>query len=564
MIAMLDFVRRLPLSWKTSAMAFAGYTLFALVVLIGTSLVVKESLTEMANYRLKLGLQMLHLELQEEWGKSYSIKEGNLYVGDHKINNDSEIVDHVSSFIDGVVTIFMHDERIATTVKDEHGQRAVGKKLPPGPVYDTVLKNGQTYQGEADVLGVPFLAAYEPLFDENHNTIGIISVGISKKTQMAPIWHMIMAIAFISFAMALIMSVITFIAIHLQARPLTRLQHAVLRLQEDDTSVDIPKPFWRDEIGKLAEAVQVFKGGIIEKLRLKDELEDAKKRAERERAQTMQKMADDFERSVQKVVETVSMAAMEVQQKAKDMSGNAKTSTTQSETVSHTVRGVLSDVQTVASAAQQLNASIQDINTQIENSVTVASTCMAEAEATGDVMRTLNQSAEEVGSVVKMIEQIAGKVNLLALNATIEAARAGESGRGFAVVANEVKNLANQVSKAAQDITRQITNIQKQTSCAVDTISGITETVRKMNNISHHIAGAVDQQGSATMEITESIQKTAHQVESVSQNITGLSRSANETGETSGKLLSTSDYLLSESENLKFSVNKFIVTIRTA
>ena len=69
-----------------------------------------------------------------------------------------------------------------------------------------------------------------------------------------------------------------------------------------------------------------------------------------------------------------------------------------------------------------------------------------------------------------MIKLIAMQTNLLALNATIEATSAGEAGKGFAVVAHEIKQLANQSGKAAEDIARMIEGIQTSTREAVEVI----------------------------------------------------------------------------------------------
>ncbi|NDG05163.1 MAG: hypothetical protein EB121_07455 [Alphaproteobacteria bacterium] len=82
----------------------------------------------------------------------------------------------------------------------------------------------------------------------------------------------------------------------------------------------------------------------------------------------------------------------------------------------------------------------------------------------------LAEKSTRVGQIIEVITGIAGQINLLALNATIESARAGEAGKGFAVVASEVKNLANQVGKATDEITHQINEMQGATKTSVDSV----------------------------------------------------------------------------------------------
>nr|WP_180954663.1 methyl-accepting chemotaxis protein [Bacillus sp. V5-8f] len=86
---------------------------------------------------------------------------------------------------------------------------------------------------------------------------------------------------------------------------------------------------------------------------------------------------------------------------------------------------------------------------------------------TASVIRSLGQRSKEINNIVGVITQIADQTNLLALNAAIEAARAGEHGKGFAVVADEVRKLAEESRKSAEQITEMITVIQDETDQAV-------------------------------------------------------------------------------------------------
>jgi len=345
-------------------------------------------------------------------------------------------------------------------------------------------------------------------------------------------------------------------------KPLSEITGGMGKLAGGDKTIEVNYTENHDEIGDLARALETFKQNAIEMERLQTENEAQKKHAQEQQRKLMLKMADEFEASVKGVVTTVSSAATELQSNAQTMSATSEETSRQSTAAAAATEQASSNVHTVASAAEELNASIGEINRQIGDSVNVAQTCVKEAESTSEVMQTLDKSAENIGNVVKLIEDIAGQVNLLALNATIEAARAGEAGRGFAVVATEVKNLANQTANAAQDITKQIGEVQGQTKTAVRAIEGITQTIKRVNEISTTIASAVEEQGAATKEIARNVQQASEGTDEVTRNISGVSKAAQDTGIASTQVLEAASQLSKESETLRKVVDNFIAKIR--
>ncbi|MDD3029411.1 MAG: methyl-accepting chemotaxis protein [Alphaproteobacteria bacterium] len=495
-------------------------------------------------------------------GGNLRIENNQLMSGNTILNGHNEIADDVGRMVGGSATIFMNDVRIATNIKKPDGSRAVGTKLAPGAAYDAVF-SGKKFRGRTTILGVPYIAGYDPIFDKDGQVIGIVFVGIPlsqfyKGVSQSFLWGTIGSLI-VGIPVILLSLFIGYRQIASPIKNVTKIVHA---LADGDFTIDVPKSKKTDEIGELFAALEVFKENGLKMRQMERDQRERDQRAAEERRALMNKMADDFDKSVKNVVNTVSAAATEMQSNAKSMASIAEETSSQASAVSTSAKQTSANVQTVASAAEELNASISEITRQIGDSVRIAGECVNEAEATSEVMHVLNKSAEDVGNIVKLIEGIASQVNLLALNATIEAARAGDAGKGFAVVAHEVKNLANQVGHAAQDITEQISSIQEQTNHAVGTIDSITTTIRQINETSTAIAAAVEQQGSATKEISRSIQETAEGTQQVTKTIEGVTHAASETGTASGQLLETASQLAHEAESLNQVVEAFIDGIR--
>lgn len=117
-------------------------------------------------------------------------------------------------------------------------------------------------------------------------------------------------------------------------------------------------------------------------------------------------------------------------------------------------------VQSVAAATEEITASVSEISSNMALSRQATDDIIRKSASSGEASDRMSETMMSMGKIVELIRNIAGQVNLLALNATIEAARAGEVGKGFAVVATEVKNLANHISKATDDIATEINAVQ--------------------------------------------------------------------------------------------------------
>ena len=348
------------------------------------------------------------------------------------------------------------------------------------------------------------------------------------------------------------------------SRPLTAITATMNQLSNGHTDVTIPGSERFDELGTIAKAVLVFKDSMIETERLKLEQDLAKKRAEQDRRAAVLDLATRFEMNIGGVVKAVAASATELQATAQGMSATSEQTTRQASTVAAASEEATASAHTVASANEELSASISQISQQVSRTSGMIGEAVLQANQSNEQVRSLTEAAAKIGDVVKIISGIAGQTNLLALNATIEAARAGDAGRGFAVVASEVKALADQTTKATEQIGVQINAIQEAARASALSIQGIAETIGRVNETSTTIAAAVEQQGAATREIANSVDQAAQATQEVTHSISGVSDAANETGFAATQVLAAASDLSANGESLKHQLDEFLREVRAA
>ena len=313
-------------------------------------------------------------------------------------------------------------------------------------------------------------------------------------------------------------------------RPVTRMTAVMKELAAGHLDIQIPSAGRKDEIGSMAQAVDVFRRNAIEAEQMRQRQEEDRRISEDEKHAALEAMAQTVEQETRKAVDAVSQLTLQMSANADHMATSAAAVSDNSQTVAKASENALNNAQTVAAASEELSASIREIAGQVNSARTVTMDAVKASSEAENTIAKLSESVRSISAVTQLITDIASQTNLLALNATIEAARAGEAGRGFAVVANEVKSLANQTASATGDIINQINEIQSATDLAVNAVRTITESIRSVEGVSSAIAAAIEEQSATTSEIARNVVQTSEASQEVATRIASVSSEASATG----------------------------------
>ncbi|WP_026906935.1 methyl-accepting chemotaxis protein [Paucisalibacillus globulus] len=438
--------------------------------------------------------------LDETYRGDWSIKNGYIYKGNVKMNDNNEITEKIGEITGGAVTIFQDDIRVATNVVVD-GERAIGSKADPD-ITETVLKNQSEYYGEADIVGEKHLTMYKPLTDKNGEVIGMWLVGpkvdVINETILSFITILVIVIV-ISGVIAIVFSIFFTRTI---VSPIKKINNQLKDISdgEGDLTQELSVRS-KDEIGELANSFNRMIGSLRDMIRQIGSTSDQVAAA-----------SEELSASAEQTTQSTSLVASSIQEVASGAEVQGKSANESSEAMKEMAIGIQQVAETTSSVSELASETNQEANDgygSIQKAVEQMEAINTSVIDSAAVIRNLGEQSNKIGSIIEVITGIAEQTNLLALNAAIESARAGEHGKGFAVVADEVRKLAEQSKSSADEIASLIGQIQTDTANAVDLMDkGTQETAVGME--------VIDNVGSGFQRILASIENVTSQIQEVS------------------------------------------------
>ena len=411
------------------------------------------------------------------------------------------------------LSLWIGDRRAVTTIK------SIGTNQVPAEAYDAVVAKGGSWSGIDETSDAGSMTAcFIPLKNPDGTVVGMAEVSRPASHAGARLAGGIALMAVTAFALTALAAVL----LTVMARRATVQMGGVAAMLKGLSGGKIggrsgsPASGRRDEIGEIAEGARVL-----------DEKLGRVIRSTREVSNGLYDSGMDLADTAVMAVDATGHVTDKIQEINKGVLCQAETARQAADGAGGIGRGVDaagSFAAEIREYADEINACLVRVVSVMEEIADRSARSETALTSISSALNDYDEAAKRISAFSKTIAGIASQTNLLSLNASIEASRAGEAGRGFSVVAEEIRSLADESKKSAEEIRGIVEKLNSSSASGLEAASVLNTEAgarnTELDNVAadmHMMSDSVNRMAGAAAQM----QDTLAELERTRDDLTG-------------------------------------------
>lgn len=385
--------------------------------------------------------------------------------------------------------------------------------------------------------GVEYMITYQEMKELD----GIYALILPTKSYLSPVHDMGIFILMVIIGSIILFTCITIIFVRTLTKPLTILREAMREGREGNLR---PTKNIKTSIPELVSLNKSYNSMIHNMTQVVKEIKQTTRELE-ETGTQLGLSAEDSMVSTHQLISSINM----VKEGAMQTASSSETGVESIKEMKDIIREMQNNMSRVFSSSNRMDDSADIGKKHMNTLITTIIKFEKDFEDLSNTVKNVKDYSESITGLVVLIKGIAEQTKLLALNATIEAARAGDAGKGFAVVANEVRNLAEQSTSAAEEITSSIGRMEDITANAVKEFENMHNKIKDNLTTANLSKVTFDELMSEMEEVSENLTVINGDLKGWQEFLPNLESATDSLLSVSQETSASSEEMLSASEN---------------